>query len=384
MVLGEWQDILSAGNWRNEVPLHAEHLSEWGGRSKKMLQRILVPLDGSTLAEQALPVAARLARATSGTITLLQVTPISFQYGLSNYELYSSRPLVFSQEMLDANLVQARSYLAAVAQSEHLLGIKTETKAIAGAAALTILTIARSQHVDLIVMSSHGYTGFQRWVLGSVAEKVARHSPVPVLILRQGGPIPVGAQPEREGPVRALVPLDGSVLAKAALVPAAEVVSALAAPGKGVLHLTRVVVSPQAEQLDARQREAVMHKAKEYLSTTVQHIHEGFVAPPIGTLPLVLTWSVALDDDVASGILRVAESGEDAEGAAASARCDLIAMATHGDTGWQHLALGSVTERVLHATKLPLLIVPSRKMLATGNQAEYSSLHQSTGMSTQL
>jgi nucleotide-binding universal stress UspA family protein len=335
-----------------------------------MFQRILVPLDGSELAEQALPVAARLARAVGGEVVMAHVvfTPRTYQF----------------YDLTRADVKEARDYLEALRSREELVGIRTT---LAVTVAIThpasgLLSLIESRQIDLVVMSSHGYTGFKRWALGSVAEKVTRHSPVPVLLLRKGGPVPTGAQLEMEGPVRALVPLDGSAQAKAALVPAAQIVSALAAPGKGMLHLTRVVVHPHAEQLDAAEREAAIHKAKQYLSHTVQHIQEGFVAPAIAPLHLTITWSVALDDDIASGILRVAESGEDAEAAAMPARCDFIAMATHGYTGWQRLSMGSVTERVLHATRLPMLIVPARKMVTTGNQAEKAVSQGAMGNTT--
>ena len=67
--------------------------------------------------------------------------------------------------------------------------------------------------------------------------------------------------------------------------------------------------------------------------------------------------SVVFDDDAAHAIIRMAENGEDAEGAGVFGRCDLIAMATHGRGGFQHWVLGSVTERVLGTTKLPMLVV---------------------------
>lgn len=138
-------------------------------------------------------------------------------------------------------------------------------------------------------------------------------------------------------------------------------VTALASPRKGALHLTRVVTLDQF--VSEGEREALIERAKEDLRATVKNLHEGLEAPALSTLPLSLTWSIATDNDVAGGIIRVAESGEDAEGACMPARCDLIAMTTHGYSGLQRWTLGSITERVLHATELPLLIVPPERQM---------------------
>jgi nucleotide-binding universal stress UspA family protein len=73
-----------------------------------------------------------------------------------------------------------------------------------------------------------------------------------------------------------------------------------------------------------------------------------------------VTWSIAVELDFASGLIRVAENGQDteeAEDAGLLGGCDLIAMATHGTTGIRRWALGNITERVLHGTKLPILVV---------------------------
>ena len=159
--------------------------------------------------------------------------------------------------------------------------------------------------------------------------------------------------------------LDGSSHAKTAIEPAANLIAALAAPAQGALHLTRVVkpVASDDEEKDPEGREHFMHKAKRYLSSTVEHLREGLVAPAVADLKVPVTWSVAVDTDVASALIRVAENGEDAEGAGVFGGCDLIAMATHGSGGIQRWAMGSITERVLGATKLPLLIVRLTDMM---------------------
>ncbi len=122
-------------------------------------------------------------------------------------------------------------------------------------------------------------------------------------------------------------------------------------------------VIPDREGKDPEEHEHFLYKAKRYLSSTVEQMRAGLVAPVMANLKLPITWSVAIDTDVAEGIVRVAENGEDAEGAGVFGRCDVIAMATHGRGGVQRWAMGSITERVLSATKLPLLIVRPPDML---------------------
>src|SRR2546421_12914301 len=90
-------------------------------------------------------------------------------------------------------------------------------------------------------MCSYGFTVVRYWWMsGSVAAKIARFAQIPVMILREGGPVPEERKPG-ERPLRVLVPLDGSDYARAALVPAAYLAAALAVPGQGALHLTHIV-----------------------------------------------------------------------------------------------------------------------------------------------
>ncbi len=125
---------------------------------------------------------------------------------------------------------------------------------------------------------------------------------------------------------------------------------------------------PDPDEIGHRTREAIIHKAKESLGTTAEQIREGLIASPVADLQLALTWSVTIDEDIASGIIRVAEGGEDAEGTGASGRGLLIAMTTRGANGLPRWVMGSITGRVLHATRLPLLIVPPPDMLGKAYQ----------------
>ncbi|MGH2498404.1 MAG: universal stress protein [Ktedonobacteraceae bacterium] len=323
-----------------------------------MFERILVPLDGSRRAEQALPIAARLARTSRGTVVLLRV--VSLPNELVSYLALEPLPL---EADIEAAREEARNYLDGITTGSSLADIHTETEVTLGQAAAAILSTVNAQHLDLIVLCSHGYTGLTRWFMGSVAEKVAHHSPVPVLVLREGGPLPFGPHPDVGSPWRVLVPLDGSARAQAAIAPAAQLSAALSAPARGALHLTRVVVQPDPDEIGHRTREAIIHKAKEYLSTTVEQIREGLVASPVADIQPAITWSVTVDADVASGIIRAAEDGAGAFGQGL-----LIAMTTRGANGLPRWVMGSITGRVLQATRLPLLIVRPPDMLDRTHQ----------------
>jgi nucleotide-binding universal stress UspA family protein len=260
--------------------------------------------------------------------------------------------------MLDTEIQNAEDYLQGIKSWKELAGIPVEASVQVGAPAQTLLSMASMFKADLIVMTSQGKTGVKRWLLGSVAQKIARHSSIPVLVLRETGAMPTGTR-NLDSPVRALVTLDGSVLAKTALEPAAQLVAALSSPNSGALHLLRVVRTPAfhgnkvvAQDIGQTQEQA-LHKARIYTQSIVEHLREG----PIGKLNLSITWSVMPGEDVAETIVEAGEVGEDAGKGTVAGRYDMIAMATHGRTGMQHWALGSTTERVLSATYLPLLIV---------------------------
>ena len=100
-----------------------------------------------------------------------------------------------------------------------------------------------------------------------------------------------------------------------------------------------------------------INQAKQFLTRITELIREGPMAPTIAQKQLMVNWSVALDQDVAGAPVQLAENGENMEGAGAFGGCSIIAIATHGRSGLQLWTIGSITERVLHTTRLPLLIV---------------------------
>ena len=320
-----------------------------------MFKRILVPLDGAARAERSIPVAARLARATNGSVILLQVVTSPIDYGG-----YLTQAPLLSESIIETSLDEAKSYLKTLAKSEDLAGINTKVEVMFGTPAQDIFAVTQSRRVDLIVMSSHGRTGFTRWALGSVTHNVVHHSPVPILVLRADAPLPTETHRDAARPLRALVPLDGSPLAETALEPAAHLIAALASPSGGALHLAQVVKLPSTthdEEFVAKIGKEILDNAKTYLAAVKDRLEE-----TLKELKLSITWSVAIDADVADALIGMAKHVTEIKEADELQDCNLIAMSTHGRGGWERWTMGSVTERVLNAARLPLLVVRPQKV----------------------
>ena len=319
-----------------------------------MFQRILVPLDGSERAARALPVAARLARASHGTLIVVQAIDI-------NMNIYAVPEMMITESVVETESSEVDDYLTQVTAPFKQEGIPIEQIVLFGIPAFLLLSTIISSNIDLVVMCSHGRTGFTHWALGSVTEKIARSSPVPTLILREHDPIISALQhPGRAHPLCILIPLDGSIASKAAIEPAAALISALAVPASGAMHLTRVVQPTENDIVGHYQRnmDDLVQKTRQSLQKTAKNVRDGFEASSVAPLGLNISCSIAIDTDSAQAIIRIAEHGEDAEDDGVFSGCDVIAMATHGRTGIDRLTIGSITERVVHTTRLPILVVP--------------------------
>lgn len=317
-----------------------------------MFKRILVPLDGSSRAEQVLPLAARLARATEGSLLLLRVVDPLRAPGV-----YSVGAAAFMQEVLEKERADAAAYLARIAASAELRHLHTRIAVYSGQPAVQILDVAEQQGSDLLVLSSHGFTGITRWAMGSVSQKVARHSPAPVLLVRDRHPM----KEQAAHAVRALVALDGSPFAEAALAPAARLVAALSAPGEGTLHLVQLVEVPTVEEefsflLTAQSdfRQTALHAAGTYLQALRARLLQDGETPA----GLQITWAVEECTDIADALTQMAQTGSGP--VTTQQACDLLVLTTHGRSGLQRWITGSVTERVLGASTMPLFIVHPR------------------------
>jgi nucleotide-binding universal stress UspA family protein len=348
-----------------------------------MFEHILVPLDGSIRAEAALPIAARIAHAAGSSVALLQVVSISMGYdgygsdlgmsagygggGLGAGVVYGGGTIGMgnnlgviphiAEKASETEHTEATTYLTRLVTSDQFAGIAPTTNVVFGRPAPEILALMDQQAIDLIILCNHGRTGFLRWVLGSVAQRVIHHSPVPVLVLHEEGATTPALHADATHPFCVTVALDGSLLAETALLPAAHLAAALAQPTQGVVHLLSVVkpsmFTTNSDILSQHDTEA-MERVQAYL----QNVRERLLMET-SDLHLQVTWSVTPAQDVAETIVTGAEgTGEN--------KSDVIAIATHGHGSIERWVMGSVTERVIGAATVPVLVVrPPHDVLLT-------------------
>jgi nucleotide-binding universal stress UspA family protein len=331
-----------------------------------MFQRILIPLDGSERAEEAIPTAAYLARATGASLFLLRVVRPSAVY--TGAYPYGWEPPDLMDKLEEQTEAEARDYLSHLILTEHLDTIHHHIEVLGGAPVPSILQFVRENQIDLIVMRSHGETGIKRWLLGSVARGIIRHSPAPALIIRDASTPGISRLQELLHTIRILVPLDGTHFAESALLPAAQLSAAFASPARGAIHLMQTVHSIRQEggkhkEVIERINKDTHAEAEAYLKNVEQRFSTGDLAQ----FHLQVTSSVVPHSDHTEIWKRIIEESEQAQirsfrsptlgDVTECAGCDIIAMATHGRHGLQHLLEGSITESVFDASRHPLLVV---------------------------
>jgi len=141
-----------------------------------MYKKILVPLDGSQLAESVLPHAQALAKSEGAEIVLLRVavTP--------DASLFSRNPAEGSN-IVKVIEEEAQDYMKMELSKLKKKHVKVSGITRDGPVPDTILEVAKETHADVIAMSTHGYSGVQRWLIGSVADRVVHYSPIPVMLI---------------------------------------------------------------------------------------------------------------------------------------------------------------------------------------------------------
>lgn len=298
-----------------------------------MAGSILIPLDGSPFAEQALPLGISLAQRFGSALLLMQAipTPGAPRY-LSNN---ATSPLELQALFRDA----ANEYLESVREQVRQTLPEVETLVVEGSAGEAIARVADEEPVTYLVMTTHGRTGLSRWALGSVADRVRHLVHRPLLVLRPHDDATQAPVP----PVtfkRILIPLDGSPLAERVLPLATE----FARLYQAELYLFRAI-SSWPPSLVGAEAAAFEMSWYETLREEAQHYLEG-VAVPLRAAGLSVHQEVGAEP-AADGILDYADLVE----------ADLIAMTTHAREGLSRLVLGSVTDRVVRAGEIPVLVV---------------------------
>ena len=296
-----------------------------------MFGKVLIPLDGSTLAESALEPAFKIAQQQQSEVILATV-PVFHQVLIPGSAGFG---LALPDQTYELCREEAETYLEQVSSTRAMPGLAIRHIVPEGDVAGAIVDLAIQEQVDLIVMTTHGYSGLSRWMLGSITERVLRGAHCPVLVIRCELPFD-----------RVLITLDGSPLAEQALEPGLELARVFGSrvtllrvdPGEtlgrielGLLEIAGQGLSkPMAEQ-DRSDR--VSH----YLDNIAyQHSKEGMDIE-----------TVLLQGAPAGRILEYLESN----------RVDLLVMATHGHTGLRRWVYGSVTQKCLHNSTCAMLIV---------------------------
>ncbi|MBI2871886.1 MAG: universal stress protein [Chloroflexi bacterium] len=156
-------------------------VAEEAGTADVKLKAAIVALDGSALAEQALPHVVALSKAMAlERVVLARAAPSAGDY--YQYSDYSVWPRADFSQQVDA---EAASYLSRVGQGLRQQGVASvEERLLHGSPGAAIVDLARETQGSLVVMTTHGRSGLGRWLLGSVADRVVRHAGVPVLVVR--------------------------------------------------------------------------------------------------------------------------------------------------------------------------------------------------------
>jgi nucleotide-binding universal stress UspA family protein len=326
--------------------LQNQHFTD---RGMDMYKRMLVPLDGSELAEVVFAYAKELAARLSLDVTLLHVCSPAEQELASLHRAYIERA---------AEIVRRHSE-----EVQKKAGIQQGSKEIAtrgelavGYPAEEILGYADENDIDLILMATHGRSGLRRWAIGSVADKVLRASKVPIWLVRAKIPEEVVYD---QWPRRTiLVPLDGSQLAESVL-PHVETVSKQRGTELVDVILLRVceppiissdypeAIMPLSWEEHVEQQIAWSKRASEkYLARVEQRLKDA---------------GLKVRSEVLVGKPPVGSPADEIVDYANRNPFNLIVMATHGRSGISRWAYGSVTARVLLGVSSPLLLVRPRQ-----------------------
>jgi nucleotide-binding universal stress UspA family protein len=292
---------------------------------------ILIPTDGSDSAERAARHGAVLAEAYDATVHALSVVDER------NYD----GDLLGEEDAVEAGRTAAeRDARRAVEAVAGIVGesVSVSTHVSVGVPSKAILAAVSDVDADLVVMGTHGRTGIERFVIGSVAEKVVRRADVPVLTVRAAeGAV---AWPPIE---RILLPTDGSEASFAALPHAFDLADRFDATVEGLY-----VVDERAK--------STFYDVETALEDVVGGLEAAAEAATDRIEREAADRGVSVSTTVIEGIPSKAICAHAEESAA-----DLVVTSTHGRTGLAHYLLGSVAERVVRNSTVPVLTAPARE-----------------------
>ena len=290
-----------------------------------MYRSILVPLDGSLPSERSLPYAAALARLSGAELHLVYVhTPLVLAEGA----MYLATPEVQLWE-------EEKKYLLGVAERLKKAGIeKVSAHVLEGMIAEALQEYALGHGSDLVVMTTHGRGPMSRFWLGSVADQLVHRLPMPLLLLHT---TEEGAKEPEPVFHNLLVALDGTPMAEEILAPAGELAKRMGA----ALTLLRVVPAlPEGAKATA---------AGEPLADKLRaeaHVYLQRIAGSLRERGIQARTSIVAHAHPAAAILREAATGDH----------DVIALETHARRGLPRLFLGSVADKVVRGTSIPVLV----------------------------
>lgn len=317
------------------------------------MERILVPLDGSDLSELALPYVSFYGKLLKADICLLHViTEGDEQDFVIERERISRINTPAGPIATDARQAleqHSAAYLAEQAEPLRAQGLRVQTEVGFGVPAAAIMTAAEHGANTRIIMATHGRGSLGRWLVGSVAHKVLRQTTLPLLAIREPAPEPLTLR-------RIMVPLDGSAQARDALVPALDLAYRAGAA------LVLLTVLPPRLALDPSIMPPVNQRTIDELRDRLIHEMDDLALESRG-VPITTVVSEGLVGDT---VCREAERQD----------IDLIVMTTHASGGRHLSALGSVTDKVLHSTRVPILIIANSLMesAVSGSRSEASHL----------
>ena len=303
-----------------------------------MFQRILTPLDGSAYAEAALPMAARVAYASQGTVVLLHV--LSGPREFLPYILPMMEP-----STLTADVDAASAYLAAVAEQPALSNVTTVTAVRSGLVSSTILDVAAEQRADLVVLAAHAHTGLARWATGDVVSRLEHRGATPVLSLTDAGTLPTEGQP-----VQGLVLLDGAMEAEAAIAPAKEILAALSGPQHASATLRLAWIGAFEPGAQAPQPRRAMAPGDSDVAQYLRSLEERLHTRSSGGEPLTVTSEVIAEEDLPRAVAGLAQRKQ----------ATFVALAPHTRRGFALHTSSDCDAHLREATGLPLLLVPSQ------------------------